>query len=59
LKFLKLNDINTLITYLNSIKDLRLTKNKENDVEDSQNAEEFFIQKYLINFYFGRRKDGK
>ena len=49
LKFLKLNDINPLITYLNSIKNLRLSKNKENDVEDSQNIEEFFIQRYLIN----------
>ena len=49
LKFLKLNDINPLITYLNSIKDLRLPKNNENDDEESQKTEEFFIQKYLIN----------
>jgi len=49
LKFLKLNDIKPLINYLNCINHLRLTNSKENDDKESQNTEEFFIQKYLIN----------
>ena len=45
LKFLKLNDINPLINYLNFVNKIRLTSNEKDDNDN----EIFFIQKYLIN----------
>ena len=53
LKFLKLNEINPLVTYLNYIKEYRLNNNpinkKEGMIDNNNQNEEYFIQKYLIS----------
>ena len=50
LKFLKLNDINPLINYLNFVCQFRCFNNDNKKKDDiTNNSDESFIQKYLIN----------
>ena len=47
IKFFKLNDVNSLINYLNLVNKLRLAKIEEKKSESNEDI--FLIQKYLIN----------